>query len=112
MYIEGRYPSKEEDFVPYSQEELNALKRKHQKQSSQKRKIETIEDENWAIQEITKLIQNSERSASMISKILNIDAPSKTVKSIIESIPGITIRKEKRTLYYTLEANNKELTLF
>lgn len=102
MYIEGRYPEKEEDFKPYSAEELKALKRLTQRNKAQKKKIETQEDASLLIAEMTKLLKTSERSAKEISALLSIEGGVKTINKYINNIPDLKIRIEKRTKYYTL----------
>ena len=102
MYIEGRYPEKEEDFKPYSAEELNALKRLTQRNKTQKKKIETQEDVSSLIAEMTELLKTSERSAKEISALLSIEGGAKTINKYINNIPDLKTRTEKRTKYYTL----------
>lgn len=102
MYIEGRYPEKEEDFKPYSAEELNALKRLTQRNKTQKKKIETQEDVSLLIAEMTELLKTSERSAKEISALLSIEGGAKTINKYINNIPDLRTRIEKRTKYYTL----------
>ena len=102
MYIEDRYPEKEEDFKPYSAEELNALKRLTQRNKAQKKKIETQEDVSSLIAEITELLKTSERSAKEISALLSIEGGTKTINKYINNIPDLKTRIEKRTKYYTL----------
>lgn len=102
MYIEGRYPEKEEDFKPYSAEELNALKRLAQRNKARKKKIETQEDVSSLIAEMTELLKTSERSAKEISALLSIEGGAKTINKYINNLPDLKIRIEKRTKYYTL----------
>ena len=102
MYIEGRYPEKEEDFKPYSTDELNALKRLTQRNKVQKKRIETQEDTSLLIAEMTELLKTSERSAKEISELLSIEGGAKTINKYINNIPDLKTRIEKRTKYYTL----------
>ena len=102
MYIEGRYPSKDEDFIPLTTEEIKALKQKSRKRSAVRRKIETPEDEAQLLQQITALLKTCERSAKDICKILAVDCDARAFKKYLDKVPGKKVRKEKRTLYYTL----------
>lgn len=112
MYIEGRYPSKDEDFIPFTAEELKAQKNAAKKRGKVKIKIDTFEGKAAAIECIRALISKSEQSASDIAKIVGIDAKVSQLKALLESIPGIKTRKEKRTIFYTLGEQEKIPTLF
>jgi hypothetical protein len=112
MYIEGRYPSKDEDFIPYSSDELKALKQKSRKRITERKRIETKEDELQLIQQITSLLKENERSAKEICDLLSVDCNGRTIKKYLERIPGIHSRKEKRTVYYTLQQQDINPTLF
>ncbi|MCR5714826.1 MAG: hypothetical protein K6F98_07885 [Bacteroidales bacterium] len=112
MYIEGRYPSRDEDFVPFTDEELKARKKTGTKRSAIRKKLSTDDDEAQFVQDVVELLQKSERSPKEICAILSIDEPAKTIKKLVESIPGITSKKEKRTIYYTLKGRDSEPTLF
>lgn len=112
MYIEGRYPSKDEDFIPFTAEELKALKNASKKRGKVKMKIENPEDKEAAIESISALLSKSERSATDIAKLVGIDAKVSELKSLLESIPGIKTRKEKRTVFYTLGEQEQILSLF
>lgn len=112
MYIEGRYPTRDEDFIPLTTEEMKALKQKSRKCSAERRKIETLEDEAQLLQQITELLKTSERSAKDICKILEIDCDARAFKKYLEKVPGIKERKEKRTIYYTLQDQDPNPSLF
>ena len=112
MYIEGRYPSRDEDFVPFTDEELKARKKTGTKRSAIRKKLSTDDDKAQFVQDVVELLQKSERSPKEICAILSIDEPAKTIKKLVESIPGITSKKEKRTIYYTLKGRDSEPTLF
>ena len=112
MYIEGRYPSKDEDFVPYTKEELKARKTATKKRGRVKIKLDTPEEQFAAVTRISELLTNSERSATDIAKLIGIDAKISVLKKILESIPGIKMRKEKRTTYYTLGKQEETPSLF
>lgn len=112
MYIEGRYPSKDEDFVPFSPEEIKARKKVAKKSGTKRVKINNAEDA-WGVRErIITLLHTTEKSATDIAKIINIDTTSSELKKIIESIPDIKIRKERRTKYYTLGKQETPPELF
>ena len=102
MYIEGRYPEKEEDFRPYTKEELKELKKAATKRPSQKKKIETSEDVSELLNRITEILKNSERSAKDLSELLCIDGGSKTINKYIKRIPNLRVRAQKKVKYYTL----------
>lgn len=112
MYIEDRYPSKEEDFIPFTAEELKALKQAGKKRSKQKMKVETPEDKALAIEKISELLMTTERSSADIAKLLALDIKVKDLNTLVESIPGIKIRKQKKTKYYTLGEQEAIPTLF
>lgn len=111
MYIEGRYPEKDEDFKPYSTEELKAMKKSIKKRTTERKKILTQEDEVSLLQQMTELLNISERTAKEIADILLIDGGAKTINKYIKKIPGIKTRSEKNKKYYTL-MEIKDLTLF
>jgi hypothetical protein len=112
MYIEDRYPSKEEDFIPFTEEELKAMKQTGKKHSKQKMKIETPEDKALALDKISGLLLTSERSSADIAKLLSLDIKVKELNALVESIPGIKIRLQKKTKYYTLGEQEIIPTLF
>ena len=112
MYIEGHYPTKEEDFIPYTAEELKALKQKAKKHSSIRKKIETQEDKVHLIQCIIQLLKTTERSAREISNILGVDCDTHTMKKYLDMVPGIKTHKERRTIYYTLQEKDTNPSLF
>lgn len=112
MYIEGRYPTRDEDFIPLTPEEVKAYKQKSLKRSAESKKIETPEDESQLLQQITELLRTSEHTAKEICKILAVDCDFRTFKKYMERVPGIKERKEKRTLYYTLQVQDTNLSLF
>lgn len=112
MYIEGRYPTRDEDFIPLTTDEMKALKQKSRKRSDERRKIDTPEDEAQLLQQITELLKASERSAKDICNILAVDCDFRAFKKYLEKMPGIKERKEKRTIYYTLQDEDVNPTLF
>lgn len=112
MYIEGRYPSRDEDFIPFTEEELKARKKSGGKRSAIRKILSTDDDKAQFIQDVTELLQKSERSPKEICALLSIDEPVKNIKKLVESIPGIRSRKEKRTTYYTLKGQDSDPTLF
>lgn len=113
MYIEGRYPdpTKDEDFRPFTPEELKAMKKQSKKRSSIRRKIESPQDEAQIILEIQDLLSHSERSAKEIGDLLLVDGGSKIINKLLKKIPELKCRTEKRTKYFTLQEIN-EATLF
>lgn len=112
MYIEGRYPSNAEDFIPFTEEELKARKLAGKKCSKQKMKVETQEDIAIVTEKISELLLTTEMSSADIAKILALDIKVKDLNVIVESIPGIKVRKQKRTKFYTLGEQEVIPTLF
>ena len=112
MYIEGRYPTRDEDFIPLTTDEIKVFKQKSRKCSDERRKIETPKDEAQLLQQITELLKTSERSAKDICNILAVDCDSRAFKKYLKKVPGIKDRKEKRTIYYTLQDEDVNPTLF
>lgn len=112
MYIEGRYPSKAEDFIPFTEEELKARKLAGKKCSKQKMKVETQEDIAIVTEKISELLLTTEMSSANIAKILALDIKVKDLNVIVESIPGIKVRKQKRTKFYTMGEQEVIPTLF
>lgn len=112
MYIEGRYPSKAEDFIPFTEEELKARKLAGKKCSKQKMKVETQEDIAIVTEKISELLLTTEMSSADIAKILALDIKVKDLNVIVESIPGIKVRKQKRTKFYTMGEQEVIPTLF
>ena len=110
MYVEGRYPEKDEDFKPYTAEELKAMKKTSKNRTTERKKILTQEDEVALLQQMTELLEGSERTAKEIADILLIDGGAKTINKYIKKIPGIKSRSEKKKKYYTLmEVENPTL---
>lgn len=110
MYVEGRYPEKDEDFKPYTAEELKAMKKTSKKRTTERKKIQTQEDEIALLQQMTELLEGSERTAKEIADILLIDGGAKTINKYIKKIPGIKSRAEKKKKFFTLmEVDNPTL---
>ena len=112
MYIEGRYPEKDEDFKPYTAEELMAMKITSNKKTAERKKILTKEDEDALIQNMIKILEQSERTAKMIADILLIEGGTKTINKYIKKIPGIKTRTENNKKLYTLMHTGNNPTLF
>ena len=112
MYIEDRYPSKDEDFIPFTEDELKARKQTGKKRIKQKMKVETPEDKALAVEKISELLLTTERSSSDIARLLALDIKLKDLNALIESIPGIKIRKHSRTKFYTLGEQETIPSLF
>lgn len=112
MYIEGRYPEKDEDFKPYTSDELKAMKKTSRKRSVERKKIETAEDEKLLIQQIVELLSTTERSSKEISDLLGIEGGARTINKYLKKIPNLKSRNEKKKRYYTLIEIEEPLTLF
>lgn len=102
MYVEGRYPEKDDDFKPFTEEELKAKKKAFNNRASERKKILTQEDEDSLIQQMTELLACSERTAKEIADILLIDGGARVINKYIKKMPGIKSRSEKRKTFYTL----------
>ena len=112
MYIEGRYPSKDEDFVPYTLDELKSLNQKPRRLTVRRKEIKTKEDELQLIQQISELLKDSERSAKEICDLLAIDCDGRTIKKYLKKIPGLKSHKERKTVFFTLMDQDPNPTLF
>ncbi|MBO4444188.1 MAG: hypothetical protein J5814_05410 [Bacteroidaceae bacterium] len=112
MYIEGHYPEKDEDFMPYSPEELKAKKKAVGKRNTTRKRIETKEDEEILIQQIREILESSERTSKEICDLLLIEGGSRVATRYIKMIPGIKSRTEKRKKFYTLMEIQDTPTLF
>lgn len=112
MYIEGRYPVRDEDFIPFTEEELNARKKSKNRHSSARKKLTSEEDIANFRKDVTEILLTSERSIKEICSLLSIDEPAKSIKKILASIDGMSYRKEKRTIFYTLRQEGQVPTLF
>ena len=112
MYIEGRYPEKEEDLRPWTKDELKALKKANKRRSSKVRiKVSASELPNY-FDDIISLLSHDERTATDLAKILEIDIAKKTFENFLEKIPNIIVGKIKTTKCFTLQPKDLESTLF
>ena len=112
MYIEGRYPQTEEDFRPWTPEELKALKKANKKKSTKIRVKVTATDLPNYLDEITSILANDERTATDLAKMLGIDIAKGAFEKFLEGIPHIIVEKVKKTKCYTLGTKDQESTLF
>lgn len=112
MYIEGRYPQTEEDFRPWTPEELKALKKANKKKSTKVRVKVTATDLPNYLDEITGILANDERTATDLAKMLGIDIAKGAFEKFLEGIPHIIVEKVKKTKCYTLGTKDQESTLF
>ena len=112
MYIENRYPEKDEDFRPYTQDELTAINKSPRKRAVTRKAIATKEDEEILIREISKLLSQSERSAKEIGDILAVEGGAKVINKYLKTIPGLHIRTDKKKKLYTLMAIDNQPSLF
>ena len=62
MYIEGRYPVKDEDFIPFTEEELNAKKKSMSRCTFVRKKLVSEEDVVNFRKDVTEIHLTSERS--------------------------------------------------
>lgn len=101
MYIEGRYPEKDEDFIPYTAEELKAMK-SLRKTKTEKREIKTPEDKKNLTMQITKLLEHNEMTAKEIGEELAVKGGSRVINPLLQEIPKLKVRTEGRQKFYTL----------
>lgn len=101
MYIEGRYPEKDEDFIPYTAEELKAMK-SLRKTKTEKREIKTPEDKKNLTMQITKLLEHKEMTAKEIGEELAVKGGSRVINPLLKEIPKLKVRTEGKQSFYTL----------
>ena len=112
MYIEVRYPETEEDFRPWTPEELKVLKKANKEKATKVLvKVTAVDLPNY-LEDITSILADDERTATDLAKILGIDIAKTTFEKFLEGIPQIIVKKEKRTKYFTLDTRTHESTLF
>lgn len=103
MYIEGRYPEKEEDFRPWTEEELAQLKKaKLKTKSPEAQEISASELKDFT-DEIVAILKAEEITTVRLTKKLRIKVDSTALTKFLKTIKGIRIIKAKRTVYYTLK---------
>lgn len=112
MYIEGRYPEKEEDFKPMSLEELKTLKQKSKKRQTARGKVETPEDVDSLTERLCDLLRVGEFSANELCKLLYVDLDGRSIKKYLNKIPDLNAHKVGKTLYYTLKQQELNSSLF
>ena len=109
MYIEDRYPEKEEDFCPWTEEELAQLKKaKLKTKSPETREISASELKDFT-DEIVAILKEEEITVLGLTKRLGVVVDSKSLTKFLKSIKGIRIIKVKRTVYYTLKSEEPGL---
>ena len=112
MYIEGRYPETEEDFRPWTPEELKVLKKANKKKTTKARiKVSAADLPNY-MTEITEILKKDTRTATDLAKILGIDVAKKTFENYLEKLPNIIVGKVKTTKCFTLNNSDQEPRLF
>lgn len=116
MYIENRYPEKEEDFKPMTQDELNAYNQKqkqnHNKRSTVRKRVDSIEDEISLINRLCELLNVGEFSANELCGLLMVDFDGRSLKKYLYKISKLKSRKKMGTNYYTLMEQGADSTLF
>lgn len=112
MYIEGHYPTTEEDFRPWTPDELKAIKKANKKKATKNRvKVSAAELPNY-IDEIIVILTKDERNALDLAKILGIDVNKKTFENFLAKIPNIIVSNTKKQRSFTLKQDIEEATLF
>ena len=103
MYIEGRYPEKEEDFRPWTEEELAQLKKAKLKTKLPEAREISASDLKDFTDEIIEILQAEEITVLRLTKKLGISVDSKILIKFLKSIKGMRVIKVKRTTCYTLK---------
>lgn len=111
MYIEGRYPEAEEDFRPWSIEELKAFKKAKKKPTKERRKVSIADLPNY-LEETIQLLEKDERTVTDLMKLLSIDIKKSAFENFLNTIPNIQKIIVKKTTCYTLKIENNKSTLF
>ena len=112
MYIEGRYPETEEDFRPWTPEELKAIKKTSKKKTTKERTKVSVADLPNYLEEIVKILEQDERTATDLAKLLGITIQAKDFNGFLETIPNIIVHKVKRKVTFSLNRESEEATLF
>lgn len=103
MYIEGRYPTTEEDFRPLTDEEHAQLKKSKKKTKvTEVKKISAAELKGY-IDEIVEILKAEEITTTRLTKKLGIKVESTMLTKFLKDIKGVRIIKVKRILSYTLK---------
>lgn len=109
MYIEGRYPTTEEDFRPLTEEELAKIKKTRKPINSLTAVKITASELNNYLADIVEILKKEERTATELSNKLGIKINSTVFKHFLMSITGIRTIKIKRNTYYTLKPEESRL---
>lgn len=110
MYIEGRYPTTEEDFRPWNPEELKAFKKAKKKSTKERSKVSYADLPEY-LDEIVKILQQDERTSSDLAKLIGIIIKDTDFEKYLETIPNIIIQKVKSKTTFSLKLAAEE-TLF
>ena len=100
MYLEGRYPSKPEDFIPYEADEIKKIKQQQKKAIKSHRNILSKEDIVTYDSKIHDIIKVTPRTTKEIIQLLHVDILSKDLSSYLKKQPGIKIQKIKGKNYF------------
>ena len=112
MYIEGRYPEKEEDFKPFTPEELRALKSRTRITPHTRKKINPSNEEIYIIERATALLRVGELTTNELCSILSVDCDGRTIRKYLNKIPDLKSYKARGKTYYTLREQGADTSLF
>lgn len=109
MYIEGRYPTTEEDFRPLTEEELAKIKKTRKPINSLTPVQVKASELNNYLADIVAMLQKEELTATGICKKLGIKINSTSFNHFLMGIKGIRVIKVKRSTCYTLRFEDLRL---
>ena len=112
MYIEGRYPEAEDDFRPWTPDELKELKKSSKRNTTTARVKVSASDLDKYKEDIVKILKIDERTASDIAQILGITISPTLFKKYLEKIPKISIQRRKNRYIFSLKEQTDDSTLF
>ena len=112
MYIEGRYPETEDDFRPWTPDELKEIKKASKKKTKTERVKISAADLDQYKEDIVNILKNDERETSDIAKMLGITINPKSFRGYLEKIPNISIQRVKSKYIFSLKKVNEDATLF
>ena len=112
MYIEDRYPEIDQDFRPWTPDELKELKKSSKRNNTTARVKVSASDLDKYKEDIVKILKKDERTASDIATMLGITVNSTLLKKYLEKFPNISIQRRKNRYIFSLKEQNEDSTLF
>ena len=110
MYIEGRYPTTEEDFRPLTEEELAQLKKSKLKTITAGLVKVTASGIDDYKTEIVEILQKVEITSKDLATRLGIEVNATSFNAYLKKLNGIRTRKNKGLLLFTMKP--EEMRLF